>query len=569
MQREGIHHALVAGTIGRYCEGIRRHGNAGIVRHLLLILYSRIGKRLIGDLVELGAGTGVQGHILHTVRGVDIFQRLAVLCSLFIGCHTVFAAHDIASGVYMIMTLQYHINAQLLKNGAQSRPKRYNIGICHMACYRIHGLVEADHIPIGIRILRKGLLHKFLMLCNGQVGGIEHHKLYTAVGKGIITVSLPVLSIAGHIGHLEMLCIQGGVVAIVVVTHQCSQRDGMEVLILEEAAVLSLNLIQIRTVGSVIFVDLITQGEQEAVVSAIASDLTYRFRPAVHIGLQAAVVELWVAHCRKAEAVRAKCRRGIAVFLGGFVPRGNGVGIIRRCGQAAQVHVVHIISILGGLLHLGGIVLPAEMQYIGLGRGVIPCDPQAVFRFADVHSQAVYLQRIAGLLRGNREVADSQIDVGAGLPVLMELHRQCVGSIHQHGGIILRDILRHRRIHRGFTAIGHIGCITAFGLIESGHLYAIDIDDRRIIVGDLSQQPGRLRSIVHLKGRAEKVCGIVILSIAALQQHIGHQPAAQRHLLAPFGPKAAGIGFPSLSREIHLPGPAGRILLGTGIRVVV
>ena len=195
VQGEGIHHALVAGAIGGYGEGVRSYGNLGVVGNFLLILHCGIGEGFVGNVIELGAGAGVQGHILHAVRCVDISQRSTVRILLHIGSHAVLAAHDVASGIYMVMALEHYVDAQLLKDGAQASTELHNVALGNMACHGIHRLMETYHIPVGIGVLLQSLLQKFFVLGNGQVGGVQHHKLHTTIGEAVVAVAFLVLAV--------------------------------------------------------------------------------------------------------------------------------------------------------------------------------------------------------------------------------------------------------------------------------------------------------------------------------------------------------------------------------------
>ena len=209
------------------------------------------------------------------------------------------------------------------------------------------------------------------------------------------------------------------------VAHQRGQGNGAEALIAKETAVLCLYLIKVSTVGSVILVDLVAQREQEAVVRAIREHLVYGLGPALDIGIQGAIVELWIAHRCKAKAIGIECRGFIGVLLGGLSANRNGVGVLCGGAQTAEIHVVDVIPGLGSLLHLCGIILAAKMQHCRIGIGIVPGNAQAVLRSADVNGQTVYRQLVACRLFG-------LCANGHALVLRLELHIRCRGYTSQH-----------------------------------------------------------------------------------------------------------------------------------------
>ena len=425
----------------------------------------------------------------------------------------------------MVMSLEYHVDAQLLEDGAQSVPELYNVAFGYMACHRIHGLMEANHVPVGIGVLFQCLLQECLVVCNGQVGGVEHHKLYATIGKAVVAVPFPVLTIGGDTRHLEVLGIQGGVIAVIVVAHQSCQGNGAEVLIVEKAAVLRLHLVEVGAVRCIVLVDLVAQREQEAVVRAVGKDLIYGLGPALNICIQIVGIQLRVANCRKAEAFGSKCRRLIAVLLGGLAAHGNSIGVLGGGLQTAEVHMVDVIPVLGSLLYLCGIILPAKMQHCRIGIGIVPGDTQAVLGCTDVHSQAVHCQFIALRLCGCCQLLYRQINIRAGSASLMELYCQHIGAIHQHRCVGHRNLTGLGGTGIG-AAIGQVGSIAAGRLIKGGYLFAVDIDNGSIIIVERSQELCYGTGILHLEGGAEEKCGNVIAGNTAnilAQQHGGRK----------------------------------------------
>ena len=105
----------------------------------------------------------------------------------------------------------------------------------------------------------------------------------------------------------------------------------------------------------------------------------------------------------------------------------------------------------------------------------------------------------------------------------MQLHCQNVVAVYQHGGVADRNLSQLGRTGIG-AAIGEVGGIAAVRLIKCRHLYAVDIDNRRVVIVKLTEQLGHGTGILHLKGGAEEerrdiIAGSTIDILA--QQHRG------------------------------------------------
>ena len=191
-----------------------------------------------------------------------------------------------------------------------------------------------------------------------------------------------------------MIRIELGVVAVIVVAHCGSQCHGAQAFRSKEAGILGFHLIHIGAVRRIVFVDLVTHGEQEAVIRAVGEDLVHSLGPALNICIQALGIQLRVANCCKAKGF-SKGAGVICVLLGSLLPTLDGVGVVRPLGQTGDLGAMDIVALL---IHCGSrclILLAAKGQRLVGVVLIVPGHGHGVLRGADVHHKILYIQFLA------------------------------------------------------------------------------------------------------------------------------------------------------------------------------
>ena len=311
---------------------------------------------------------------------------------------------------------------------------------------------------------------------------------------------------------------------------------------------------------------MVACGEQEGNIGKvlIAADEVQRFVPAEDVALGAARADLRVAHVGEGER---------AAVIGGERVH---VALLARVGQLIVVGGARLKIGDGDLTALLAVVGGGRRDSIGLrvGHCVVRRDGEgrltsehgvpgeAHLALVRAHGQADVGLIVHGFV-GECQLGQPEKDVGAAVGAVVQLHRHGVLTLVQSGkggGVDDLKILLHGVPARNVSAVAAVG-IAALG-IESCGPNAVEIEDRGIVILDMSDELGHLRELIRSeRHRRAEVVGGIVGRITGAPGEIGHRTIVQT---AALGAEGAFGGIPAVA-EIGGSPACADIALGSRI----
>ena len=479
---------------------------------MLLVLYGREGEIGGDDVVRFGAGAGIRGDVQDAVRvvhsGGGIVPAVGVLI-LVRGADGVQPVHHIGAAVDMVVALKHYVDVQLLQDGHELGLEAGGVRdviVLRVAGHSEEGVMEHGDLPLNVLIGGRGdrLLHKLPVLGDGHVVAVEHEEEHLVVDEVAVAACGGGAKGVGLVGNVEVLPVSVG--AGVVVAHDGGRRESGEHIVVEVAVILVL----VRCA-----VDLIACGEEEGHVGEVfvAADQVQRFIPSKDVALGAARADLRVAHVGEGEGTGLSGGKGVdsarLACVGQLIVIGNAGLEILDGDLAALLAVVGgdrrgVVDLRAGhrvVRRDGEESLPVEHGVPGEAHLALVC----------AHGQADVGLIVYGFV-GKRQLGQAEEDVGAAAEAVVQLDRHGVHALAQGGKCVGVDdlkILLHGVAARDVGAVATVG-IAALG-IESRGPNAVEIDDRGIVILDMSDELGHLRELLRSERnrRAEVIGGIV------------------------------------------------------------
>ena len=463
----------------------------------------------------------------------------------------------------MVMTLKYHVDAQILEDGDKGFAAAEDVAVLGMAGHGVDGVVEGNDLPIHVGVGGNGSLHKGLVLSRRLVVGIEHHEQHIVVNEPVVAAGIGGAVLTGLVGNVEVLAV--GVGIGIVVADDGGHGQVLQRLVLQIAVILAL------TVGGI---DLVARGEHKGDIGEIVvgGNELQGVVPAGSISVGAAAgADLGVAHIGKGEGTaviggkETDFRRNLTI---------DGlISVLNACLQTGSGCLVGILAVViafgGGGVGSGGLRHGAIHQFAGL------CHPQLTRSVGidvpgKVHLGLVSAHGQADVGQGDRlyihfvpefQRRNIKVDVGTALVALMHFRSHNILAIVQQGE---RPLIRKiKRLFYGIvTTILHVGGNVL--IVETCYLGAVDIQGNRIIAKNLAQDLLDLGSILDHDLSTEKECfniGGTVLFVLS-EQSVGHI-AVNRGQLTALGAERTLSGLPCAAIIVGS-GPAGALIAFCG-----